>query len=411
VVRPLDGLERQFWRMGRAAVFNIVAAARVEGPLDAAAVQRGFAAARHRHPRIGARILRSPEGPRFAPGAAPLAVREEPLPPGDGWMRLAEDDLHAPFPDEGPLLRARLLRAPHGQETVLLLAFHHALGDGFAAWALLRDVLTVAGGGALPPEPLPAPAMGPLAVPGELPPAAPADPPAGLAAEGQAPPRERRTRLLGRHLAPPEVQALAATAKAEGTTVQGALAAAMLRAVAREVGPGHHVLGLTSPVSLRERLATPVGEAFGLYAFAPPVFLRVPPDGTPWPLAREIRGALQGLAEGGAAAVLARLEEWVPRDDAGVEQMAERVAAMPPVAAGVTNLGRVAPPPLPGGLELRSFDCAASLEVAGPCVVVYAVTFDGRLDLTFMHAEPLVGRERAGRVADAVVADLRAAAR
>lgn len=407
--RLLDGLERLFWLMGRAAVFNIVASARLTGLLAPEALRVALDAAQARHPLLRARIALREGGPAFVPGAGPLPLRAEPLPPGDGWLRRMEDELHAPFPDEGPLLRATLLHG--GPEHVLLLAFHHCIGDGFAAWSLLGDLVRVASGqaGALPPLPLP-PGLA-QALPPFTPTAPPAPPPevARLPLDEDTPVGSRRTRLLQRHLEPAEVDALAARARQEGTTVQGALAAAMLQAAARETGDRPAVLGLNSPLNLRERLRPPLGPDFVLGAFAPPLFLRADPAEPLWGLAREVRAQLRVLAEGDAVfSVLAAVEQGCPREPGAAQAMPGRIAAQTPVATGVTNLGRVPPPP-PGPLRVRSFDCAASLELAPSSVVAYAATFEGRLALTFMHAEPVVGAARAGRIADGTVARLRAA--
>lgn len=407
VERPLDGLERLFWLLGRAAVFNIVASARLEGPLAAEDLRRALDAAQRRHPLLGARIALREHGPVFTAGAGPIPLRVEPLGPGEAWMRAMEEELHAPFSDDGPLARGTLLQGADSH--VLLVAFHHAIGDGFAAWSLLTDLVRVASGqhAALPPLP-PLPGMAQMLPARDfgLPMPPPAAPPARLPQDDDVTPGERRTRLLQRHIEAEQLEALAARARAEGTTVQGALAAAMLQAAALEAGGKRATLGLNSPLNLRDRLTQPVGAAFGLFAFAPPLFLEADPAAPLWGLAREVRARLRALAETDAAlAVLAQLEVRVPREANAAQAMPGRIAAQPPVAVGVTNLGRVPPAPA-GPLRVRSFDCAASLELAGASVVVYAATFEGRLALTFMHPEPVVGRARAARIADQVVARL-----
>jgi phthiocerol/phthiodiolone dimycocerosyl transferase-like enzyme len=417
--RPLDGFERQFWMVRQLAPMNVVAVAHLASSVDPAAARRVLDALQAKHAMLRARIAVGPDGPRFeVDGAEPLSLR---VVTGDAeaWQREAEAELNAPFSDEGPLVRAVLVRQMDGSDVGLV--FDHVIGDAMASFELLRafarglrDPATLAG----PPLPLP-PALTSL-----LPDDIVRETPAFAARAGQgmrtllasgalrtlprehdAPVGERRSRILHATLDEAATTALADRARKERTSVHGALCAALLRAVQSELD-APCMLGVTSPINVRGQLARPPGEDFGFYVAPMPTFHQVARERPFWELAREVKAQVQAIVmERRSLRMLALVEGTVPRDASLAARAAQQSDRLGLVAATATNLGRLDAP------ELKGFHFAAGINSHGPTVLVAATTVHGRLALNLVHPEPLIGRARAERILGGLQADLREAAR
>lgn len=422
--RLLDGRERQYWLLGRKAAVNTLVAARLRPALPAEAVRARLDALQRRHPLLGARIEEGgPAGPRFVAGAPPIPLRLAPRPSSEAWVAEAERELNAAFAaSPGPLARAVLVGQNQAQE--LLLCYHHAIGDVLAGVDLLPALV-----GAAPPTPSPDAAAEEMPVSALLPRGArpgwrwAADmvlqgtlasvrQPATLTPEAPAPIAARHSGLLGRTVPPAAMQALLARARAEGTTVHGALCAAGLLAIAEELGLDRPAwLGCRTPIDLRGHLARPVAGAFGIFAFGLPTYHRLARTTPFWDVARDVRAKVRRLVERRAmlpplAALEAHVARTPPPDGgAALEAWADRVT--PPLV--VSNVG-VLPDVVGGDASLEGVAVAATMTV-GSGLMVLAATHRGALALSFVHPEPLVGAARAARLADGLVARLADAAR
>ncbi len=166
---PLSGGQQGLWlehRMDpRSAAYNVAAAARIAGPLDALALEQAFCYLTARHPALRATFCEQDGEPvqRWSMGdglsferidATAWSAAEV-----DGWLA---DAAHRPFDlERGPLMRVHLLaRGP--EEAVLLLALHHIAVD-FRSFEILVRNLRDAYGAALRGRILPEPAALPAA--------------------------------------------------------------------------------------------------------------------------------------------------------------------------------------------------------------------------------------------------------
>ncbi len=144
--------------------YNIPADVRLQGALDARALEGALAAVVARHEALrttfgteGGRPVQriSPPGgwslPRVDLQRLPAAVRAEEA------ERLATAELRRPFDlTTGPLIRGALLRLDAG-EHLLLLTIHHIVSDGWSMGVLVREIAAlyeagVGGGAAVLPE-------------------------------------------------------------------------------------------------------------------------------------------------------------------------------------------------------------------------------------------------------------------
>jgi hypothetical protein len=150
--------------------------------------------------------------------------------PRERWELELDREMALPFPPEqAPLIRSVLIHKPHS--AVLIMVAHHSIADGMALVFLIRDLLQVLSGGQIealsfsssPEELLSKLPKGEEVVKAESSQAgAPqAEPAVYLEADGLAP--RAIARKLDEHL----TATLKERARNEGTTVQGALCAAL----------------------------------------------------------------------------------------------------------------------------------------------------------------------------------------
>ncbi|OON32371.1 MULTISPECIES: hypothetical protein [unclassified Micromonospora] len=466
--RALSPLERWYWIADQVSPLNVIARVRVRGHLPPELLRAALDDLQARHPLLRVAIATRPDGrrPRFVPTDRPIPLRRAapgsdgaadaglPAAPGvptdpaaaadpdAGWLREVNERELADRVDwrAGPLCRAVVLTtgAAPGDAHDLILTLPHCVADGTTALSLLRQWIEHADRLA---------AQGPPGPDGRTPVSAePALPPAermfprryrgvtgALRLGGQllrdlyavrrhrptrvtpsrfVPFTERRSRLLHRTLTAEQVAALARACRRERTTVHGALAAAMVLAVAAETpppAPGHVAIG--SPVDFRAALTPPVPErAVGAYVATVPSFVPYRPGVSLWQVARSISGDLAGRRRRGshfAMVDLVRLS--CPPSVAASGRFVELTERTGPVNLCLSNLGRYDFPDRIGAWRLGGAQFVAGLSVCGYFVAT-ANTSHGELAWNFVHVPEAVPDARAARLVaacvDAVLAEI-----
>ncbi|HEV2736703.1 MAG TPA: amino acid adenylation domain-containing protein, partial [Longimicrobiaceae bacterium] len=146
---PLSFAQQRLWLLDRlepgSPAYNIPAAIRLRGRLDAAALRGSLDVLVRRH-----EVLRTTFAER---GGAPVQVVHPPAPvplpvldlrvhpaPEQEALRLAGEEALRPFDlARGPLLRGALLRLGD-EDSVLLFTLHHEASDGWSTDVLVREV-------------------------------------------------------------------------------------------------------------------------------------------------------------------------------------------------------------------------------------------------------------------------------
>ncbi|MED7953033.1 non-ribosomal peptide synthetase/MFS transporter [Streptomyces sp. BE303] len=159
---PLSFAQERLWFMEQfapgTAAYNIPVVRRLRGPLDAGALRRALDASVARHETLRSRYPATEDGrPLLAvdpAGPAAFTVTD-----ADGEAhaeRLVDETSAVPFDlENGPLLRALLIRLAD-DDHVLLLVVHHSVGDGWSSEVLLGEILRgYAAYAAGRPDPLP----------------------------------------------------------------------------------------------------------------------------------------------------------------------------------------------------------------------------------------------------------------
>jgi amino acid adenylation domain-containing protein len=148
---PLSFAQQRLWFLDQlepgSAAYNIPVAVRLEGRLDAAALERSLREIVRRHESL--RTTFADSGGRPAQIVSPEAGLNfrvgslEDLPAGereDEARRLALEEARKPFDlARGPLLRATLVRL-QGEAHLALFTLHHIVSDGWSHGVLIREL-------------------------------------------------------------------------------------------------------------------------------------------------------------------------------------------------------------------------------------------------------------------------------
>ncbi|MFF7778963.1 condensation domain-containing protein [Streptomyces tanashiensis] len=330
------------------------------------------------------------------------------------------DQLNRPLPAGGPLVRATLFRGDG--ESTFVLGIDHVICDGHSATVLCNEIWSAYSGiqdGSYE-APRSAAESWPVAVDDLLAPHSDEDlaayvkdrtertsahPLAVLPFTAEESAQDgplmdvRRIRLTREQTA-----ALVAFAKSAGVSVHGLVGAALLTAVRDGYGPGYgsdHRLSFVSPVDLRARLTPALGRDVLIPAASWYLdVVDVPADGDLIELGRRITGQLRDAIERG--------------EPARELQALPRLLANPSVLTAslvMPNVGAVAGPPAPRGLEItdmRKFAISSKWvpEAGAGALVASPMTVYGRLSIEMPYSAKCFTPARMDEIHDHVLATL-----
>ena len=384
--RPLTAQEEIYWRLTYTDQIHPVLAAEVKGCTTVEQWRTALDVVQRRHPLLRFAI-QMPNAdnqytqPMFVPGqteSIPLRVEQ-----GGGERSIEKEmerELATPFlAGEAPLARSVLLHEP--ERCVFILAISHSIADGISALLLIRDVLSVLAGQLLDLLTMPPSAEELLGVAPAVPPRAASEISKVSIYAG------RKPTVMLRSLSVEATKKLSATARARGSTVHAALAAAFVQAMRQQESKFQFApVRMISPVNTRAQLAA--GDALGLY-FSSPQSTFTPVEGTSfWDIASQARadisdGSSRDALLGATAAMQSLTKQSLSNDDAAA--LLKGAFAMDIL---LTNLGRIPYPSAFGKLSVET--------VWGPAVLgglkvqaVGVATTNDRLCLTLTSRNPL----------------------
>jgi hypothetical protein len=417
--RYLTTVERTFLHMAERIVMNPVVMVRCRGELEPAAVERAIATVQRRHSALQVRLVHD-EQPWFCSSEVPVAALRVVARNGDEhWRELVREELNTPFDQQrGPLIRFVLLRSAYASE--LLCTTDHLNADGRSGLFVLRDVLRAIEDPTLRMLPLADRGCfddhlpGGLFDLGRMPRAlrgivADRARTLGRIAKGYV---DERSRLRGRprtakqprpriefvhqRLGSKRTQALVEACRAHDTTVQGALMVAASHALAWARGVYAQPratarIGCITPIDIRSALTPPVGDHFGIFAWAPTTIQSLRRGASFWSLAERSRATLRALHGQPALAGLRRLLDLHELTlGSGLEALSGLPLAVCDGAITVSNLGRVELPKWVGDVEVVSFGFFAMIP-DGDAVV--AVQTYNQLELNYCYCEDRISTE------------------
>lgn len=416
--RALGTTEQVFYKIRQKRPFNIVITGRLRGRVEEQAVRQGLVALQRRHPLLQVRIA-AETPPRFTSQGVPaLALKVVEREAEDSWHQHAEAELDRPFDAErGPLIRFILVRGEHRSE--LLCSYDHLIGDALSGTFALRDLLRAMASQPLPElvlkpayedligPPLPGTRLLGAAMGRGSAALLRVSPALNALAERLVAKRalarsgtEGRALYCHRSLEAEQFARLHARCREKGTSVHGALGAALLLARAESSGArGRVMLTLTSALDARERFE--VGEDFGLFTTGKTDLLRVRGGEPFWALANRLRAPLQEARKRRSHLRLFRLavEMSARTVDVAAQPWLERATRLGLSSMlALSNLGRMGFDTRYGDLELEGMGFAGTL-AAHLDVLLTAVTHAQRLESCFLFNTAHMQREQVERLA------------
>lgn len=396
--QPLGASERLFLAQRDFTATNVTRVVALEGVLPPRVLRKALRALQARHPLLSAHI-EGERAPRFVFGSA-SAPRLQLIARRDDrhWRSVLETALNTPFANRpGPLFAAYYVYSERARRAELIVAADHTISDGVSINNLCSELLALCAG--RPPKP-PRRALPVLEA---LVPDVPAWKQAwalskslatfaGIAAQRTL--LESRRHAQGSAytylaLSREQTHALVARARAERTTVTGALMSAVLRAV-KEVRPSPR-LALSVPINLRPRLQGHdlVPQDLGNYTSV--AYLQSTARGGAWPLARALKAHLDDTVRSDRLLSAVRLvykagKLFLHKDS-------------PPFAhAMISNSGVVPLERDYGTFRPVAFYSATSAPMLSADFSFFCNTLDDRLSINLVFSESVVSRAEAERV-------------
>jgi hypothetical protein len=388
-IRSLGSLEHLFWLQDQHRPVHFAVTALIAGETTLRDWRRALDSLQKRHPILSVRIGGEPGSVPsfFQADATPIPLRIVKDAPLSRWEIEVGAELATPFdPTQAPLIRAVVIQG--AAEAAFILVAHHAIADGLSLAYAIRDTLEALSGSPLQPLPWQLSQDFMMNVPDGL-----ANDQAQSQAEGLTPAVYRRRdnahpRVTGLSLSARLTASLRGRARQEGTTVHGALCAALVLASRDALAAGRDMpLRIMSPINARPLLD--VGESCGVFLGATTSVFNGAATGF-WQIARNARAGVTANSTGAKiAAQLAAFREIV--EHGAVSTVAEFAAKAFACDVLLTNLG---------GLAFdRQFGPVTLKAIFGPAVVtgfegqrtIGVATVNGALCLLHASHEPPEG--------------------
>jgi NRPS condensation-like uncharacterized protein len=429
VERRLGDNEKMTWMLDQAAPMNFVMVARIEGELKTEAINDSLVALFQMHPLLATRIeQRNDELWVVTNDKAKPSLRVVERENDEHWHTEVEKEINTPFDCfHDPLLRVTLIQSATVNE--LLLNFYHIISDGNSGVFAVRDLLSLIANwkpGVLPVIPGILPVRSPVEE--LLPPAAHgwskfrktlaliakqivnnfSDPPLKLSAT-ETPRKQRYTKIIHQILPQATVDTLVTKSRAQNTTVHGALTAALLIAISRQIESGTKLtLSCTSVVDLRNMLSPRLGDEIGMLASGVITAHKLRPAPEFWTLAQKVKQSISRAIKSGEIFITMTLVGNIIPKNSPPEVVADNITKLFPYASIITNIGKVEIPENYGTLKLKQLHFTVALKsLSGKEFNLAAATFAGQMQLNFIYTSPNLADETAWRIANDMIAILK----
>jgi hypothetical protein len=423
--RPMTDAEKSSWLLNEVASMQGSHIVRIRGHLDEQLLRRALRKLQQRHFLLRCRVIPGPPL-QFEEVAAEIPLTVEPW-REDLWIAEAEREVDDAIPwADGPMARALLLQGPECCD--LILSMHKAMHDGRSGAHALRDILEFAAAELENREPqLPA-LTGTYDITEQVRRKSKllrlipffarylttivVMRPQSLPAEGSAPMEKLETGLYPCLLSEEETAALRRHCREQKTTVQGALSAALMQAVAKELCETKKLRRVavdnTATYDVRALLDTGVDDSMGTFVSATISFHYAGPSVGFWDLAREVRREIAHNVNSGLVFTMIRIQTMMSSKAKSPEQLRGQVDKFRKPATFVTNMGLLDYPRKVGPWIRESQTCVLSAKhFGGGCLCATAMTVSGRLGINFFFAKQCISREHVAKLAADVLSYLR----
>jgi hypothetical protein len=391
--RLLGANERFFVAQHRFTATNVVRVIVLEDAPSVGALEAALTSLQARHPMLRARI----DGRSLIQDEAPaLSLRVLQRRDDRHVHELLERLLDTALPlASGPLLEAHYLRSDRTRRAELILVGDHAVTDGVGMNNLCAELLALSAG-----EPPRSPRRTLPMLEELLPRYSTLERLSGFAPSLLGFARVSLLRARRVPYAAPEsschaaieldeaqLAALLTRARAERTTITGALMASILLTL-REARPRDAELALSVPVNLRERVPGNKLSAQDLGNYTSAAYLHSPARAAKWELARTLSASLERKVQ--SAALLSALPLVY---DTGRKLV--RRHGSPLAHAMISNSGVLPIARSYGGARVVGFYSASSAPMLSAAQAFFCNTLHGRLCINLVFAEQIISRDQA----------------
>ncbi|GAA4323873.1 condensation domain-containing protein [Mucilaginibacter gynuensis] len=384
--RTLGAFEKTFWLLDQIDSKDFVLAAEIDGTEAVQAWRQAIDMVQLRHPNLSVKIVIDQFSRPVLEHVDDMTIPLRVLNVKDDyrWEQEVEKELATRFNTaEGPLLRAVLIQKP--ETTILVLAAHHAVADGTSISYLFRDILTAVTGRELQP-------MAPqqsndetLGLPEDLA-IAGSDKTASLQNEFKKVAPKVSSIRLNKEIS----RRLIEKAREEGTTVHGAICAAVLFATrTKRATWSDRKIELISPICARKPLR--LDDNYGLNITTHAVYFEGEQQKTFWEVAREAKAGLAGTDTEQHVKNYINFFRDITFNSADIQKMIDILKNAFNHEIMVTNLGKVKYETNFGKLKLKAVYGPMVRSGKGQEQTIGAISTNDSLSLTNTSDNPIEG--------------------
>jgi NRPS condensation-like uncharacterized protein len=426
--RKLGAVEEAMELLNQQAnTWNVVTISRIksslQSPLKEDILRQAIQRAQQRHPRLRSQIIDSLNCPHFKTNEnlkVPLRIIWK-----RSWQEVVQEELNIKIDVENSLLRVVLVYDFYEPDIAYLITtIHHAISDALSCVQLHAEILgycaeavsgkprnSVASLSPLPPveELLPSWAKG---LKGTIKRAHLLtrlgfqeiwQRPETLGFEEDVPLSKRRCGLIHRRINEQLSRKFVNRCREENTTVHGALCAALMFTVARQVTAGKERkvhLSCQSYLDLRKQLSYFIkDDQMAVLASAIRTAHTISSHTSFWELAREVKHRLNHIKQSDIFSALLMTKSFMKLFLARPQQVLASVS--------VSNIGRVSIPETYGPFEIEEISFLGSNSLFGGILAVNISSFRERMFLNFSFSEPSLSRETMETLVECILGYLR----
>ncbi len=408
--------------------FNVVTISRIRGKLTAEIVTQALGLIQSRHPRLNSRLVGALDSLQFELGVASIPLRVVQKHSTEQCQEVIVEELNQAIDSDKYLMRCVLIKFSDDRLNYLVTTLHHAISDGLSTIQLHSEILTYCqkivadtmDSNMAFLEPLPdIQELFPKSMQGEigkiksilfllrLKLKLSLHRPKTLKFEQCVPIESRRCGIVQRKLNAAVTTKLIALCRKQGTTVQGALCAAMLMAAGEEISKenSHRTienlpLSCRSFVDLRQHLKPEIHrENLGILVSSITSLHHLNKDTYFWNLARDVRNQLKVSLESEDIFSVAMMFEKIFKTLISLPNQA-------PVTIAVTNVGKINIPNDYGLFKLEEISFVPAQAVFGGIFGAAITTFKDTMILNFMFSEPSISQARIKILVDRTITEI-----
>ncbi|MBD2683080.1 MULTISPECIES: phthiocerol/phthiodiolone dimycocerosyl transferase family protein [Nostoc] len=388
-----------------ASSLNVVIVSQILGFLDEEIIRQSLDLVQSCHPRLNSHIIGSLDNLRFrTEGTEKIPLQIIINSELEYWQKVVVNELSKKIESQKVLLRAILLK-PDKESNInyLITTVHHAIIDAISGIYLHSEILRycqkIVSSSQIPTvsklRPLPSLEELMANVTTENTETQKStQQPHTLPLEHYVSHQQRSCRLIHRQLVAKLTNQIINSCKNEKVTVHGAICAAMMLALAKEIRKDNRDLYFScrSSVDMRRRVNPPIGdENIAMIVSALTSFHTLTNKTSFWDLAREVTQQIK-----------ARLKtQEIYNVILSYKNKAEYVLEHPELVSFsifVTNVGKVKIPSDYSPFQLKEITYLLSTTVMGNVFSVAVSTFHEKMTLNFMFTQPLISDETANNL-------------